>query len=79
MLEIGLLCVQASAEMRPSMSTVVQMLTDDSVEIPEPTRPPFWNPSSSDISQYSPTASYNSLPKSYTQSSREYMIDPKSR
>lgn len=78
-LEIGLLCVQASAEMRPSMSTVVQMLTDDSVEIPEPTRPPFWNPSSSDISQYSPTASYNSLPKSYTQSSREYMIDPKSR
>ncbi|XP_042437626.1 cysteine-rich receptor-like protein kinase 3 [Zingiber officinale] len=39
-LQIGLLCAQASAELRPMMSLVVKMLKDDS-PIPSPTQPPF--------------------------------------
>ncbi|XP_042431829.1 cysteine-rich receptor-like protein kinase 3 [Zingiber officinale] len=39
-LQIGLLCAQASAELRPMMSSVVKMLKDDS-PIPSPTQPPF--------------------------------------
>ncbi|KAF7124662.1 hypothetical protein RHSIM_Rhsim12G0042400 [Rhododendron simsii] len=40
LLQIGLLCVLASAELRPSMSMVVKMLKDNH-EIPQPTQPPF--------------------------------------
>ncbi|XP_051122501.1 cysteine-rich receptor-like protein kinase 3 isoform X2 [Andrographis paniculata] len=39
-LRIGLLCVQASAELRPSMSAVATMLIGNE-QIPEPTKPPF--------------------------------------
>lgn len=39
-LQIGLLCAQASAELRPMMSLVVKMLEDDS-PLPSPTQPPF--------------------------------------
>lgn len=39
-LQIGLLCTQASAELRPSMSIVVEMLTAN-ISIPSPTQPPF--------------------------------------
>ncbi|KAL3501159.1 hypothetical protein ACH5RR_035608 [Cinchona calisaya] len=46
LLQIGLLCVQASAELRPSMSVVVKMLNNQH-EIPKPTQPPFLNSSSS--------------------------------
>ena len=67
-LQIGLLCVQASAEMRPSMSTVVQMLTDDTLEISRPTQPPFWSPSSSDVSQNISAATCNSQPEPYMSS-----------
>ncbi|ERN02724.1 cysteine-rich receptor-like protein kinase 42 [Amborella trichopoda] len=42
-LQIGLLCTQASANLRPSMSTVVRMLTDDDHPIPLPMQPPFLN------------------------------------
>ncbi|KAL2519552.1 Cysteine-rich receptor-like protein kinase 3 [Abeliophyllum distichum] len=41
-LQIGLICVQASAELRPSMSIVVKMLTENH-EIPQSTQPPFLN------------------------------------
>ncbi|XP_077253588.1 cysteine-rich receptor-like protein kinase 3 [Tasmannia lanceolata] len=41
-LQIGLLCTQASPELRPIMSMVVKMLTDKST-IPSPTQPPFLN------------------------------------
>nr|POF07969.1 cysteine-rich receptor-like protein kinase 3 [Quercus suber] len=44
LLQVGLLCAQASAELRPSMSVVVKMLTDNH-EIPQPTPPPFINSS----------------------------------
>ncbi|WOL20704.1 cysteine-rich receptor-like protein kinase 3 [Canna indica] len=40
-LQIGLLCAQASAELRPAMSLVVRMLKDDDSAIPSPTQPPF--------------------------------------
>ncbi|KAL4639020.1 hypothetical protein ACB092_03G188000 [Castanea dentata] len=59
LLQIGLLCVQASAELRPSMSTVVKMLSDNH-EIPQPTHPPFLNSSSAEIRQYIPSRTYNS-------------------
>ncbi|KAJ6882318.1 cysteine-rich receptor-like protein kinase 1 isoform X2 [Populus alba x Populus x berolinensis] len=44
-LQIGLLCTQASSRLRPSMNGVVQMLTDAQCEIPSPKQPPFLNAS----------------------------------
>ncbi|GLT31923.1 hypothetical protein SLA2020_066220 [Shorea laevis] len=44
-LQIGLLCTQASVALRPSMQEVVQMLTDRDFEIPFPSQPPFLNAS----------------------------------
>ncbi|KAM4109785.1 hypothetical protein ACJW30_03G146000 [Castanea mollissima] len=68
LLQIGLLCVQVSADLRPSMSTVVKMLSDNQ-EIPQPTHPPFLNSSSAEINQSRPSRTYNSWPESYTHSS----------
>lgn len=42
-LQIGLLCTQASVSLRPSMEQVVQMLTDSTAVIPVPRQPPFIN------------------------------------
>ncbi|KAF9609264.1 hypothetical protein IFM89_014458 [Coptis chinensis] len=39
---IGLLCVQKSIEQRPTMSTVLLMLSSESVVLPEPQRPGFY-------------------------------------
>ncbi|KAM6570040.1 hypothetical protein CsatB_018025 [Cannabis sativa] len=44
-LQIGLLCTQASVALRPSMSDVVKMLTDEEYGIPSPKQPPFLNAS----------------------------------
>uniref|UniRef100_A0A5B7CDR2 Putative cysteine-rich receptor-like protein kinase 42 n=1 Tax=Davidia involucrata TaxID=16924 RepID=A0A5B7CDR2_DAVIN len=44
-LQIGLLCTQASVAFRPSMDEVIQMLTNKDCEIPEPNQPPFLNAS----------------------------------
>ncbi|KAF8010962.1 hypothetical protein BT93_J1558 [Corymbia citriodora subsp. variegata] len=46
-LQIGLLCTQASAAARPFMAEVVQMLTRENFAIPEPTQPPFLNANAS--------------------------------
>ncbi|XP_073288782.1 cysteine-rich receptor-like protein kinase 42 [Primulina huaijiensis] len=56
-LKTGLLCVQASATLRPSMSEVVQMLTDENYDIPEPNQPPFL--SASTVSSSSARSSYS--------------------
>ncbi|KAK1404429.1 cysteine-rich receptor-like protein kinase 42 [Heracleum sosnowskyi] len=40
-LQIGLLCAQASAILRPSMNEVVQMLISKDCEVPVPNQPPF--------------------------------------
>ncbi|KAK9090376.1 hypothetical protein Sjap_023553 [Stephania japonica] len=44
-LQIGLLCTQAKATLRPFMSEIVQILTDNDYNIPEPKQPPFLNSS----------------------------------
>ncbi|PON84234.1 Serine/threonine protein kinase [Trema orientale] len=44
-LQIGLLCTQASVALRPSMDVVVSMLTNKEKEIPIPNQPPFLNAS----------------------------------
>ncbi|KDP26626.1 hypothetical protein JCGZ_17784 [Jatropha curcas] len=74
LLQIGLLCVQASADLRPAMSIVVKML-NNSHEIPQPTQPPFLNPASnsSEISTLIRPATSSSQPESYTQSSGNSM------
>lgn len=40
-LQIGLLCAQASASLRPSMDEIIQLLTNRQCEIPIPNQPPF--------------------------------------
>ncbi|XP_030513174.1 cysteine-rich receptor-like protein kinase 3 [Rhodamnia argentea] len=68
LLQIGLLCVQASAELRPSMSVVVKML-NKSFEIPTPTQPPFLISSrSTECSRHVFSGPYSSPQKSDTQS-----------
>ncbi|TXG50244.1 hypothetical protein EZV62_022768 [Acer yangbiense] len=44
-LQIGLLCTQASVSLRPTMCQVVQMLKDKDFTIPSPKQPPFLNAS----------------------------------
>ncbi|XP_047960868.1 cysteine-rich receptor-like protein kinase 3 [Salvia hispanica] len=75
LLEIGLLCVQANAELRPAMSTVVMMLNGDR-DIYQPTQPPFLNSASAEF--ISPFR----RPDSYTQSSgnneiTESIVEPR--
>lgn len=68
LLQIGLLCVQASAELRPSMSVVVKMLNKSS-DIPMPTQPPFLNSSrSTGCSVHVFSGPFSSRHKSDTQS-----------
>ncbi|KAF1862783.1 hypothetical protein Lal_00040048 [Lupinus albus] len=71
LLQIGLLCAQASAELRPSMSVVVKMINGNH-EIPEPTQPPFLNSGSSEFSK----SRYNNFqPGSNTPSSGDNMTE----
>ncbi|CAI9752629.1 unnamed protein product [Fraxinus pennsylvanica] len=60
-LKIGLLCTQASVSLRPSMSEVVQMLTDFDCQIPEPNQPPFLNASLLSETETRSSYSANSL------------------
>ncbi|KAM6562251.1 hypothetical protein CsatB_022249 [Cannabis sativa] len=74
-LQIGLLSVQASAELRPSMSAVVNLLTENH-EIPQPTQPPFLNSISTEIGRGTPSNEYySSKPESNTQSSGNNMTE----
>ncbi|KAM7489421.1 hypothetical protein LguiB_026905 [Lonicera macranthoides] len=41
-IHIGLLCVQEDAGMRPSMATIVQVLSNYTVSLPLPEQPPFF-------------------------------------
>ncbi|KAL5552845.1 hypothetical protein UlMin_040246 [Ulmus minor] len=72
--QIGLLCVQASAELRPAMSMVVKMLTDNHQIIPQPTQPPFLN-TSIEIKRGTSSTEYNSQQGSNTQSSGNNMTE----
>lgn len=71
-LKVGLLCVQASAELRPSMSLVVKMLTENH-ETPQPTQPPFLNSGNAESSPLVKAETSHSLPESGTQSSKNSM------
>ncbi|KAM6589337.1 hypothetical protein CsatA_011942 [Cannabis sativa] len=74
-LQIGLLSVQASAELRPSMSAVVTLLTENH-EIPQPTQPPFLNSISTEIGRGTPSNEYySSKSESNTQSSGNNMTE----
>ncbi|KAL2344361.1 hypothetical protein Fmac_005646 [Flemingia macrophylla] len=73
LLKIGLLCAQASAELRPSMSVVVKMV-NNSHEISEPTQPPFINSGSSEFNK-SGFPGYKFRPVSNTQSSGDTMTE----
>ncbi|KAF8037114.1 hypothetical protein BT93_B0128 [Corymbia citriodora subsp. variegata] len=44
-IQIGLLCTQASVDLRPSMSGVIEMLHDKDRVVPQPKQPPFLNAS----------------------------------
>ncbi|CAJ1931420.1 unnamed protein product [Sphenostylis stenocarpa] len=73
LLKIGLLCAQASAELRPPMSVVVKMIKNNH-EITQPTQPPFLNCSSAEFSKsILPEDSFQ--PRSYPQSSEESMTE----
>ncbi|XP_073003795.1 cysteine-rich receptor-like protein kinase 2 [Typha latifolia] len=59
---VGLLCVQASPNLRPPMWKVVEMLNNKSKELPRPTQPPFINvKGSSDRRDSSETSSLLTL------------------
>ncbi|KAK9272313.1 hypothetical protein L1049_002684 [Liquidambar formosana] len=60
-LQIGLLCTQASVALRPSMAEVVQMLTHKDCEIPIPNQPPFLNASVLEPASSTKSYSINSL------------------
>eukprot|EP01018_Ginkgo_biloba_P008802 Gb_08283 [translate_table: standard] len=47
--QVALLCTQASATLRPPMSKVVQMLTNKEQKLPVPTEPPFLDLTSPEI------------------------------
>lgn len=68
LLQIGLLCVQASPELRPSMSIIVKMINDNH-EIPQPTQPPFLSPATMESSPLrQPESSTHSSGNNMTQS-----------
>ncbi|CAK8561983.1 unnamed protein product [Lathyrus sativus] len=74
MLRIGLLCAQATAELRPLMSVVVKMINNNH-EILQPTQPPFIYSSSSELSKSASQRRRNFLPQSNTQSSGDTMTE----
>ncbi|GMN45924.1 hypothetical protein TIFTF001_015107 [Ficus carica] len=68
-LQIGLLCTQASVALRPSMSEVVQMLNDREYEISFPIQPSFLNASllnSDDSKTVSDGRNTNEVSATYT-------------
>ena len=73
-LQIGLLCVQASAELRPSMSIIVKMLTGN-YDIPQPTQPPFLISNIGQDNQLVPLGANNSRLESDTQTSGNSMTE----
>ena len=69
LLQIGLLCAQASAELRPTMSNVVKMITGEQ-EVPQPAQPPFLNSTTSRSTSFNQLQpDHYSRPRSNSQSS----------
>ena len=59
---IGLLCVQESAEDRPTMSDVVSMLINETAPLPPPKQPAFSHVRSSTANSKPPIGSSSSKP-----------------
>ncbi|RHN45124.1 putative protein kinase RLK-Pelle-DLSV family [Medicago truncatula] len=88
-LHIGLLCTQASASLRPSMTQVVKMLSNSDLDVPTPNQPPFFSSaildSESSIRSYSTNSFvFNALKKigvsySYSESTCSHNSDEPSR
>ncbi|CAL2253238.1 unnamed protein product [Prunus armeniaca] len=56
-LQVGLLCVEENAAVRPAMSDVISMLTNESMQLPLPTKPAFYterNPATTGIDRRGP-------------------------
>ncbi|KAK3183604.1 hypothetical protein Dsin_030890 [Dipteronia sinensis] len=88
-LQIGLLCTQATVALRPSMAQVIRMLTDENCEISVPNQPPFLNANTyNQAGSTSPRSTYSfitnaaaKIEMSYTSSESSSMqgSDEKSR
>ncbi|XP_068636695.1 cysteine-rich receptor-like protein kinase 42 isoform X2 [Aristolochia californica] len=72
-LQIGLLCTQALASLRPSMYEVVNMLTSEDNTIPAPEQPPFLN--ASVLEPDTPTLTSDFPSSSSQATSRESAVD----
>ncbi|QCE10854.1 cysteine-rich receptor-like protein kinase 42 [Vigna unguiculata] len=74
--QIGLLCTQASASLRPSMFQVVYMLLNSNEDVPTPNQPPFLNTgildSDSSIKSYSTNSFISNALKKIGASSYSY-------
>lgn len=40
-IQVGLLCTQESPSLRPTMTRVIQILKDEDIQLPVPSKPPF--------------------------------------
>lgn len=56
--QIGLLCTQESASLRPTMSKVLQMLMKKEEKLPAPTNPPFMDERTMELNDTSEDPSY---------------------
>ncbi|XP_071722800.1 cysteine-rich receptor-like protein kinase 1 [Rutidosis leptorrhynchoides] len=72
-LQIGLLCTQASVALRPSMSNVVTMLKDKASHIPSPKQPPFLN--ASVLSSDDPTGQITTTTTTYNEFALNDQLD----
>ncbi|RXH86609.1 hypothetical protein DVH24_021882 [Malus domestica] len=63
--QVGLLCVEEKAADRPTMSELISMLTNESVQLPEPKKPAFYyaerNVGNADIDRRGPPLDINGL------------------
>lgn len=76
LLQIGLLCAQASSNLRPSMSEVVRMIISNE-EIAQPTQPPFMVASSVECSKSECNFHTSSKTHSSEDSMTESLIPPR--
>ncbi|XP_010529593.1 PREDICTED: cysteine-rich receptor-like protein kinase 11 [Tarenaya hassleriana] len=68
-IHIGLLCVQENPTDRPTLSTIMLMLTSNTITLPVPHPPGFFLPSGQDLSSVSESTTSKSVPCSVDDSS----------
>lgn len=60
-IQLGLLCVQERPEDRPTMSDVISMLGNESMNLPVPKEPAFWTRLNGSSSSEQPPSSQNNV------------------